>query len=319
MNEAASRTLVASVLFLDIVGYSTLGVGEQLRLKRKFNGVLLAALEDLAPEERVVLDTGDGAAITILDNPERALLLALALFDRIGELQVRGGVNLGPVSLLNDVNGQPNVIGDGINVAQRIMDFAEREQLLVSHSFFEVVTRMSADYASIFSDEGSRSDKHGRTHQVFAVRQGVRVARRLAEAHTRRPAERATPAGEDTERPALAAPRLAAAQISDAGSHYIVSGYSEAAVRQALEQLAAAGGTLSSPISSIGAKWMASVNKPGAAGASVQDLGFTRIVSGPTRESVEVKVRELLEYGASIVQHAELVDGVWTAVCEKRG
>lgn len=318
MSQAASRTLVASVLFLDIVGYSTLGVGEQLRLKQKFNAVLLAALDGLAPEERVVLDTGDGAAITILDNPERALLLALALFDSIGELHVRGGVNLGPVSLLDDVNGQPNVVGDGINVAQRIMDFAERAQLLVSQSFFQVVTLLSADYASIFSDEGSRADKHGRTHQVFAVRQGVRVARRLAEAHAGRHGERATPERQHGER-AAPAPRQAGAQISDAGSHFIVSGYSEAAVREALAQLAAAGGTLSSPISSIGAKWMASVNKPGAAGASVQDFGFTRIVSGPTRESVEVKLRELLEYGASIVQHAELVDGVWTAVCEKRG
>jgi hypothetical protein len=32
---------------------------------------------------------------------------------------------------------------------------------------------------------------------------------------------------------------------------------------------------------------------------------------------VEVKMRELLELGATLVQEAELADGVWTAVCEK--
>jgi len=41
------------------------------------------------------------------------------------QLQIRVGVNLGPVRLVKDINGQPNIIGDGINVAQRVMSFAE--------------------------------------------------------------------------------------------------------------------------------------------------------------------------------------------------
>ena len=38
---------------------------------------------------------------------------------------VRLGINLGPVRLVKDINGQMNIIGDGINVAQRVMSFAE--------------------------------------------------------------------------------------------------------------------------------------------------------------------------------------------------
>ena len=64
MAETANRTLVCSVLFIDIVGYSRRGVTEQVRLKRLFNGLLASALEQVPPRERVVVDTGDGAAIT---------------------------------------------------------------------------------------------------------------------------------------------------------------------------------------------------------------------------------------------------------------
>ena len=49
----------------------------------------------------------------------------------------------------------------------------------------------------------------------------------------------------------------------------------------------------------------------------MEEFGFKRIVSAPTREAVDVKVRELLEMGATLVQEAELADGEWTAVCEK--
>ncbi len=38
---------------------------------------------------------------------------------------MRAGINLGPVRLVRDINSQPNIIGDGINVAQRVMSFAQ--------------------------------------------------------------------------------------------------------------------------------------------------------------------------------------------------
>ncbi|SRR6266581_1296743 len=306
--EETSRTLVASVLFLDIVGYSKLGVGDQLKLKQKFNSVLLITLEQVEPGERIVVDTGDGAAVAILGNPERALFAAIAIFDTSGDIKVRCGVNLGPISLLKDINGQANVIGDGINVAQRIMGFAKEGELLVSRSFHEVVTLMSGDYAAIFSHEGSRTDKHGRAHEVYAVRQGVRVGRKMAELQSRVSKQRGAHAGTSASTKAM---------VSDAGSQLLVSGYSESSVQKTLDQLARQGRKLTAPISKIGNKWFASVDKPEAAGAAVQAFGLRQMISGPTREAVEMKVRELQEYGAKLVQEIELVDGVWTAVCEK--
>ncbi|HEX7249179.1 MAG TPA: hypothetical protein VF262_02215, partial [Burkholderiales bacterium] len=108
------RTLVCSVLFLDIAEYSRRDVAEQVRIKQRFNKVLMEALETVDPAERVVIDTGDGAAIAFLGDPERALYVGLGIFDSAGELPVRMGINLGPVSLMKDINEADNVIGDGI-------------------------------------------------------------------------------------------------------------------------------------------------------------------------------------------------------------
>lgn len=179
--ENAGRTLVCSVLFLDIVEYSRMSVSEQLDFKQRFNAALKRALEQVAPRDRVVLDTGDGAAVTFLGDPEDALFAAMAFRDATRTLPVRLGINLGPVRLMRDVNGQVNMIGDGINVAQRIMSFSVPNQLLVSRSFYEVVSCLSRDYASLFKYEGERTDKHVRAHEVYAVGGDAPASRRVAE------------------------------------------------------------------------------------------------------------------------------------------
>src|SRR5258705_430358 len=45
--ESSSRTLVCSVLFLDIVEYSKRAVADQLQLKQAFNQILADALDDM--------------------------------------------------------------------------------------------------------------------------------------------------------------------------------------------------------------------------------------------------------------------------------
>lgn len=179
--ENVGRTLVCSVLFLDIVEYSRMSVAEQLDYKQRFNDALSQALEQVAARDRVVLDTGDGAAVTFLGDPEDALFAAMAFRDATRVLPVRLGMNLGPVRLMRDVNGQVNMIGDGINVAQRIMSFAVPNQLLASRSFYEVVSCLSRDYASLFQYEGARTDKHVRAHEVYAVGGSIPATRRVAE------------------------------------------------------------------------------------------------------------------------------------------
>ena len=307
--DTANRTLVCSVLFIDIVGYSKKGVTDQVRIKRAFNHVLSNALEQVPARERVVVDTGDGAAVTFLGDPEGALYVALAVLDAVGEVPVRMGLNLGPVSLMKDINGLDNVIGDGINAAERVMSFAAQDQLLVSRSFFEVVSLLSPDYAALFRHEPSRTDKHERAHELYSVIDAVRVGRRVQEVQARLKSQRRA-----VPDPADAGP----AQIFDAGTHFIVSGLSQSRVQEAVQALRLQGCKLISPVAQVGSKWLASVDNPRLANpATVQEMGFKRFISGPTREAVMARVEDLLGRGAVLIREAEFADGVWTAVCEK--
>ena len=176
MLDRANRTFICTVLFLDIIEYAKKPVSQQLRVKEQFNARLSEALQDIAANDRIILDTGDGAAINFLGDPEDALFVAMSLAQAFTHppadalaVDVRIGINLGPVRLVRDINGQPNIIGDGINVAERVMSFGGSGQVLVSRSYFEVVTRISEDYAQLFAYQGSRTDKHVREHEIYAV------------------------------------------------------------------------------------------------------------------------------------------------------
>jgi class 3 adenylate cyclase len=172
-----NRTFICSVVFIDIVEYTKKPVNEQIRLKERFNALLTEAIRDISINDRIILDTGDGAAVGFLGDPEDALFVAMSLRDSLkddrseatSDLQVRMGVNLGPVKLLKDINNQLNLIGDGINVSQRIMSFAEPGQLLVSRSYFDIVSCLSQEYAKLFQYQGARADKHIREHDIYAV------------------------------------------------------------------------------------------------------------------------------------------------------
>ena len=40
------------------------------------------------------------------------------------------------------------------------------------------------------------------------------------------------------------------------------------------------------------------------------------IITASTREAVELKLKELLGFGARVDREIEQIDGVWTAVCD---
>jgi hypothetical protein len=317
MAESPGRTLVTSVLFLDIVGYSKKSVAEQMSVKQIFNESLAKALKPIPPADRVILDTGDGAAVTFLGNPEDALFSGLIL-QRDSQLPVRMGINLGPVRLVKDLNGQTNVVGDGINVGQRVMSFADPGQLLVARSFYEVVSRLSDQYDNLFTHVGERKDKHVRAHEVYSVNVEPEALPAFVEATWGK--QWAAAAGlltlsVDVEDAAVSDQP---AQVFDGGEHLIVSGPSQLSVLTALDELAKSGSKVLSPIQKVGNKWIATCDRPGSGGngCKVEELGFMRIVTGPTREAVSDKVQELMGRGARLVHDLEEARGVWTAVCE---
>src|SRR5271165_3278135 len=108
MIDRSNRTFISSVLFLDIVEYTRQPVAQQIRLKNQFNSLVSELIADIAESDRIILDTGDGAALSFLGDPEDALFVAVKLRDALREkqrqefpdLHIRMGINLGPVKLL---------------------------------------------------------------------------------------------------------------------------------------------------------------------------------------------------------------------------
>ncbi len=178
MHEKINKTSICSIVFLDIIDYSKKSVSEQIEIKNQFNHLINHSLKDVDQDDRIILDTGDGAAIAHMGSPEDALFVSLSIRDEILKsnilssmpLYVRFGINLGPVRVVSDINGQPNIIGDGINVAQRIMSFAKPNQILVSRSYYEVTSRLTQEISQMFDYSGIKHDKHVREHEVYAVR-----------------------------------------------------------------------------------------------------------------------------------------------------
>lgn len=177
MSDPSQKTVIASILFLDIVAYSERSVAQQLDWKGNFNTILSNSIAHIGHDDRIILDTGDGAAVCFLDNPEDALDVAIACLygftpdsdERPIECKLRIGINLGPIKIVRDINGQRNIIGDGINVAQRVMSFADPNRIFVSRSFYDVAAYLTRRNMEIFRFRGVHKDKHGREHEIYEV------------------------------------------------------------------------------------------------------------------------------------------------------
>ena len=189
MSERTNKTSIYSIIFLDIIDYSKKAVSSQIEQKEAFNFITTKALDGIAQTDRIILDTGDGLAIALLGEPQEALFVALTIRDDILQynlehplgLFVRTGINLGPVRVVKDINSRPNIIGDGINVAERVMSFAKPNQILVSRTYYEVTSRLTDEINVMFSYFGLKQDKHVREHEIYEINAEAKTIKNLAE------------------------------------------------------------------------------------------------------------------------------------------
>lgn len=178
MTDRANKTSICSIVSLDIVDFSKKTDAEQIEIKNQLNDLINHAVVDIAQDDRIILDTSDGAAIAcngaLEDALEDALFISLTIRDQILKnnnqsstpLYVRIGINLGPVRVLKDKDNQPNIVGEGLDEAQRIMSFAKPNQILVSRAYYEVVSKLSHEISQMFE----YNDMHAHEHEVYSVR-----------------------------------------------------------------------------------------------------------------------------------------------------
>ena len=183
-----NRALVASFLFTDLVGYSRGTAAEQYAAKATLSSILRSNLATLPDVDYRIKDTGDGALIAFTSSPEHALYMALAIAQDFGRAageagfpsnSLRTGLHLGSVKESIDLEARPNFVGDGINAAKRIMDFAEPGQITASRAFFDAVASLDSAYAGLFRHVGAPDDKHGRAHELYAISPSATVLEKL--------------------------------------------------------------------------------------------------------------------------------------------
>ena len=187
----------ATIVFVDLEGYSRHKDTQQRQLTEDFmttlRNLLTFAYDELPSRTNidnfVILPTGDGAAVIVIQPPKRTLQIdmdeddnqsqakqtgilckhcnqlclrtteevalwlgsSLLVWASERDIGLRVGLNSGDLNIVEDPYGDPNFCGDAINMAARIMDTALANQILLSSQ--TVVPQLEMLLASDLANE----------------------------------------------------------------------------------------------------------------------------------------------------------------------
>jgi class 3 adenylate cyclase len=157
---------IAHVLFIDIVGYSKLSINDQRATIDELTQAVRASeqFQNAEAAGRLIkIPTGDGMALVFYKSPEEPLECALEISRALKDhpkIQLRMGVHSGPVSGAIDVNGQANLAGAGVNMAQRVMDCGDAGHILLSKRVADDLGEYE-HWRPLLHDVGECEVKHG--------------------------------------------------------------------------------------------------------------------------------------------------------------
>ena len=153
-HGAILRTSYIRYIFIDIVNYTlSRYIDEQCHNLFILNGIVRHYLTiSGTPEDKyLLLPTGDGVCIALVDVLEPydldaclavEILCGIDQVNRINDpdknkLKVRIGISENVDNVILDINNRPNVIGHGINMAQRMMSVTQPMSISLSENVFE--------------------------------------------------------------------------------------------------------------------------------------------------------------------------------------
>jgi len=136
------------------------------------------------------------------------------------------------------------------------------------------------------------------------------------------------------------------AKVLDAGGKLMVSAPTAAEVEATLSDYVSRGAKIVTPVTQVGKDWVAACTIPATLkdmdstqtlqfsdvaqaletqstmpddGCRVVEMGFKRIVYGPSRLIVQRRVEEMKQFGAQLLGDIEEENGEWVAVCDTGG
>ena len=154
---------------MDIVGSTKYFTDEQRAMVESLQGKVRATSEyqkATAKNELISLPTGDGMALVFLSEVEAPLRCAIELAGLLKAdtaFMLRMGIHSGLVYIVEDINGQRNASGAGINRAQRVMDCGDENHILLSDAAADVL-RQLRQWSGGLHDIGECKVKDGYYH-----------------------------------------------------------------------------------------------------------------------------------------------------------
>ena len=160
------------IFFMDIVGYSKKTTEEQRKCFKDLGQIVKDTIQFKtanALEKLIVLPTGDGMILGFFTYLEDAINCGITVAKAVKnrpDLEMRMGIHCGDVCPLEDINGNLNISGDGINYAQRVMDAGEANHLLVSA---DVILKYDRPQNVLVQDLGDVIVKHGVVMHLYSL------------------------------------------------------------------------------------------------------------------------------------------------------
>jgi len=174
MKTHGNKTFMGTVVFLDLGEAASASPAPELH--QRVREVVSRTVGHLPVTERILLDTGNGAVVCFPGDPEDAVFVAIGIRDSLQQetaafpdIQVRLGVNLGPVKVLEEKPGHTQLLGEGMHGAEALLSFAEPSQILASRSFFELVSSLSDEYRELFHHHGARHIPGARDMDLYEL------------------------------------------------------------------------------------------------------------------------------------------------------
>ncbi|KAF1083531.1 MAG: hypothetical protein GQF41_0309 [Candidatus Rifleibacterium amylolyticum] len=179
MSEALPT--LSRIIFIDIVGFSKKPSHNQKLLIQELTRLVqnTSAINKLDKQQRVDLPTGDGIAMALWGPPQLPLQAALELATLVRQynascppslkIEIRTGINSGEIFTVTDINDRRNVVGEGINNTQRVMDFGDSTHILAAKVIADELLDAVPAYAPLLHDAGLFYDKHKVAHHIYNI------------------------------------------------------------------------------------------------------------------------------------------------------
>ena len=155
------RPALVRYVYFDVVNFSKeRSIEAQTDILIHLNQVVGQAVSGIIAlsDQTIFLPTGDGVCVCLvnlihpldldirigLDVLDRLFVMRQEMIDQTRQYEVRVGLNENQDNLIMDVRGCANVVGLGINTAQRIMSVAAPSRLMLGCTVFERLSQREA-------------------------------------------------------------------------------------------------------------------------------------------------------------------------------